>query len=81
MQSQEIVDDIDAAYKQHDAGQISFQAHKLKSSARTVGADKLADLCLALEGAGQRDEWSEIDLVAPTMQPEMERVKRYIDSL
>ena len=36
-----------------DAALISAEAHKLKSSARTVGAHQLADICLALEAAGK----------------------------
>jgi HPt (histidine-containing phosphotransfer) domain-containing protein len=34
----------------HDS--VRAEAHKLKSSARTVGAHELADLCLDLEEAG-----------------------------
>jgi HPt (histidine-containing phosphotransfer) domain-containing protein len=36
-----------------DYDRIRAEAHKLKSSARTVGAHRLADLCFELELAGK----------------------------
>ena len=50
---QEIIDCC-AALRTTEAAEI---AHKLKSSARSVGALKLGDLCELLEGAGLSAEW------------------------
>ncbi len=80
-QSEEIAADFETAFGQRDAAQVKFQAHKFKSSARTVGANKLADLCLALEVAGGEDNWLEIDRLAEALRPELERVKNYIAML
>ena len=80
-QSEEILSGIESAFEQRDEEQVSFLSHKLKSSARTVGADNLSDLCLALETASQHPDWDEIDILAPGMRPEVERVKRYVDRL
>ncbi|MFT5140589.1 MAG: two-component system sensor histidine kinase/response regulator [Lysobacterales bacterium] len=52
---------FDEAFQQRNAQDMAFQAHKLKSSARTVGADSLADLCLTLETDGKEANWTEID--------------------
>jgi len=76
-----IVDECEAAYEQRDADKISFQTHKLKSSARTVGADHLADICFSLELAGKSAKWGEIDRLFPALRPAMEGVRDYINGL
>lgn len=80
-QSEVIVAEFEAACGQREAGQVSFHTHKLKSSARTVGADALADLCFSLEAAGRQEDWSEIDRLSPQMRPAMERVKAHVSKL
>ncbi len=47
------VEQIRSAFHQDDLPAVGSLAHKLKSSARTVGADTLADCCLELETAGK----------------------------
>ena len=47
------VQQIRDAFEQKNLGELADQAHKLKSSARAVGANMLADCCLALELAGK----------------------------
>ncbi|MCG3168569.1 MAG: hypothetical protein CALGDGBN_00066 [Pseudomonadales bacterium] len=44
--------EIDAAVATGDIAQAGRVAHRLKSSARMVGASRLADACQALESAG-----------------------------
>jgi HPt (histidine-containing phosphotransfer) domain-containing protein len=78
-QSDEIVTDFESAYKRQDLKQISFLSHKLKSSARTVGANDLADLCFVLEKASKDSDWHGIDAVAEDLRPIVEGVKRYVD--
>ena len=60
---------------------VAKAAHKLKSSARSVGAVVLADLCLALETAGKADDWNEIEKTAPRLSGVMDSVTQYIVSL
>ncbi len=81
VQTEVIIAGFDTAYGQRDAAQVSFQAHKLKSSARTVGANSLADICLALELAGRDADWTGIDSLFPDLRPAMERVKGYVNGL
>ena len=80
-QTKDIIVDFDTAYGQRDAEQVSFHAHKLKSSARTVGADSLADLCLALELASQDADWTGIDSLFPQLRSAVERVNDYVSGL
>ena len=42
-----------AACRDRTAGGVKDAAHKLKSSARSIGANALADICVALEKAGK----------------------------
>jgi CheY-like chemotaxis protein/HPt (histidine-containing phosphotransfer) domain-containing protein len=81
VQTEDIIAQLETAYGRRDAEQFSFQAHKLKSSARTVGADGLAELCLDLELAGRKAAWSEIDWLFPELRPDFRKVKHYINEL
>jgi hypothetical protein len=81
IQTTQIVSNFEAAYMQRDADKISFHTHKLKSSARVLGANHLADLCFDLELAGRNADWGAIDNLFMAMRPAWERVKDYIDGL
>lgn len=73
-----IFDDIKSACEQRDTKQLAFQAHKLKSSARAVGANHLSDLCLDLETAGKADDWTGVDELVADLQPTIDCVKDYV---
>lgn len=47
---------LQVAYQDDELSKIKSQAHKLKSSAQTVGANSLADCCLALEMAAKAND-------------------------
>jgi CheY-like chemotaxis protein len=79
--SRDIVVKFDTAWEQRDEEQVIFLTHALKSSARTVGANRLADLCVALESAGKNADWMEIDRLYPALKPAMEQMTEYIQSL
>jgi PAS domain S-box-containing protein len=80
-QTKETIEIFDAAYELRDAEKISFHAHKLKSSARTIGANKFADLCLALELAGRESSWPEIERHIPLLNPLAMNLYRHIAEL
>lgn len=80
-ESEGIIAELDAACAERDAEQLSFHAHKLKTPARLVGADSLADVCLALELAGRETNWTGIDRLYPQLKPAMDRVKDYVNEL
>ena len=73
--------EIEAAFGDRSANGVAKAAHKLKSSARTVGADCLADLCQTLETAGNEENWDEIDKTAPLLAGAMQEVADYIGAL
>ncbi len=75
------VGEIEASFADHSADGVAKAAHKLKSSARSVGANELADLCQTLETAGKADDWDEIDKSAPRLSSTIQRVVEYIDNL
>jgi len=75
------VDEITASFDDRSADGVAKAAHKLKSSARSVGAHELADLCLALETAGKAEDWGEIEKAAPRLPNTIEKVVEYIDNL
>ena len=79
--SQDIIEEILAAQAKRTAAGVKDAAHKLKSSARSVGAIVLADLCVALETAGKATDWAAIDALAPKTQDEFREVEEFISKL
>jgi two-component system sensor histidine kinase/response regulator len=77
-QSLDSLSEFEVAHANRDDEKIGFHAHKLKSSARTVGADELADLCYELEVAGRSKNWDQIDKLAVGMRPAVTRVVYHI---
>jgi PAS domain S-box-containing protein len=74
------VEQIQNAIEENNLTELAGQAHKLKSSARTVGANELADCCLELEMAGK-----EGDALAAAQQRERltdlySRISQWIES-
>jgi len=76
-QADEILVEFETALSQGDVKQVRFHTHKLKSSARTVGANPLADLCFSLETAAHNSEWAEIEDLAGNLKPAVDLVKDY----
>ena len=74
------VAELQAAYAKRGDQDVGAVAHKLKSSARTVGADTLADLCLALEQEGKAADWAAIDASMPMLAPCFAAVEHFIDT-
>ncbi|EAU54417.1 PAS domain S-box protein [Mariprofundus ferrooxydans] len=56
------VEQIKTAHAKGDLRKAGELAHKLKSAARTVGANELADCCLAIEQAGKAGNGQDLDL-------------------
>ncbi len=74
----EVVEIIEKGLKSNDEATIGDAAHKLKSSARSIGANKLADICQALEEAGQAADQGTIEKLVPKLRPAVEAVVAYI---
>ena len=56
-------------------------AHKLKSSARAVGALALGKLCDAMEQAGKTGQVEALTMLLPRFEEEMASVDKYLASL
>jgi PAS domain S-box-containing protein len=63
------------------AGASSAAAHKLKSSARAVGALALGELCEEMEQAGKAGEVEALTVLLPRFEAEMAAVDDYLGSL
>ena len=76
--AEEIIAEILSACSDRKAEEVSFLAHKLKSSARLVGADALAESCLNLELAGRNAEWPVIDGLCSELIPKLTGIKAFV---
>jgi signal transduction histidine kinase/CheY-like chemotaxis protein/HPt (histidine-containing phosphotransfer) domain-containing protein len=69
------------AYGKQRSQDVAAIAHKLKSSSRSVGALKLADLCAAIEAAGSAGDPTKLAELVPDFEKEMAVVGGYLRSL
>ncbi len=79
--TQDGFNDIDTALKTGDIARVRELGHRIKSSARTVGAIGLADLCLALEKlpvSNPSDEVAQAQAIAARLWPLLELVTEQI---
>jgi HPt (histidine-containing phosphotransfer) domain-containing protein len=76
-----IINEIKTGWEKHSAEEIEMSAHKLKSSAKSVGANELGDICSILEIAGKEQDWASIDPLIPRLDPVMNDVEQYIKNL
>ncbi|MDE2387796.1 MAG: Hpt domain-containing protein [Betaproteobacteria bacterium] len=54
--------------------------HKLKSSARMIGASGFADLCEALERAGANNSWFDAELLMTKIPLLLERITQQLEN-
>lgn len=74
----EVVAEIESAYDAKDWVVVGAAGHKFKSSARTIGANQLADICGGLEEAGKSGDEKTIKKLMPRLRPAMDAVDAYI---
>jgi len=75
----EAIGDIEDAFAWRNHEKLSDAAHKLKSSARSMGALKLGDLCQTLEIAGREKNWSKIESAMPLVLVQEELVRQALN--
>jgi HPt (histidine-containing phosphotransfer) domain-containing protein len=75
------VEEMQEAYLHEDTLTISALGHKLKSSARSVGADGFAEICNALEDAGKQENLADIYMLLQTIAPLLDRIEQQIRKL
>jgi HPt (histidine-containing phosphotransfer) domain-containing protein len=74
-------DELRAAWQAGDAKTAGSIAHKLKSSARSVGALQLGELCAQMEQAGKAGDMTRLNELLPSFESESAAVDKYIGSL
>ncbi|SCY72834.1 PAS domain S-box-containing protein [Nitrosospira sp. Nl5] len=79
--SARIAADLRAASKAGEAATAGAAAHKLKSSARSVGALLLGDLCAEMEKAGKAGDIQALRALMPRFASVLAAVDKYIDLL
>ena len=76
-----IINEIKTGWENHSAEEIEMSAHKLKSSAKSVGANELGEICEILEIAGKKEDWETIEQLVPRLDAVMNDVEHYIKNL
>ena len=79
--SARIAAELRAACQRGEATATGAAAHNLKSSARSVGALKLGDLCAEMEQAGKAGENETLAVLLPGFEQELVAVEGCLDSL
>lgn len=79
-QTSDIVAEVDAAFADNSAEAVGALGHKLKSSARYMGAIALGDICEALQNAGEADDWAEIQKLVPQLHDVFDQTVASIES-
>ncbi len=81
LQAKTDLEEISSAFEQSDLSKVGFLGHKLKTSARTVGADTMADLFLSLELSAKKSDSDSIKEAIPKLKSALELLNNYIDNM
>ncbi len=76
--TKQMIEQIHVACDTRSANTLGDLAHKLKSTARSIGANALADTCQELESAVAEDDWKTIDELTPKIGGLVKTVKDFI---
>jgi DNA-binding response OmpR family regulator len=76
--AEDTIGQMQVAYLAEDTQTISALGHKLKSSARTVGANSFAEICEALELSGQQNNLTEIETLLTRLPPLLQKIGQQI---
>lgn len=68
------------AQSKKDLAELGRLGHKLKSSARTIGASSFADLCEGLEKTNTNNDWSGAELLLEKIPPLLERITQQLEN-
>lgn len=76
--AEDTIAQMQVAYLADDTQTISALGHKLKSSARTVGANSFAEICEALERSGQQNNLAEIQTLLARLPMLLQKIGQQI---
>jgi two-component system sensor histidine kinase/response regulator len=77
--TRETLGEMAAARGRRDLAVIGAQAHKLKSSALTAGAQRLGQICIELESSARSGDFARIESLVDEAQVVFERVVRKLE--
>lgn len=77
-QMKTIQQQVNGAFEDRNSEQLAFHAHKLKSSARMIGANRLSEICLELEMAGKKENWPAIESGHPAFESMIDNLEHEI---
>lgn len=78
-QTKEIIDEIDAALAQQDLQAVGDLGHKMKSSARYMGAMELGDVSEALQDAGKSGDAAAVATIVARLHDVFAATTKQID--
>ncbi len=73
-----IATELNEAYKATQYDQVCITAHKLKSSARYIGALRLGKLCEQIEHCGEKGGDAQLNELLARFKEEMAAVENYL---
>lgn len=73
--------EFDSAWQARNADALQAVAHKLKSSASTVGAVALAPLCGSIEVAAKSRSWVDIDRIYEALPLAVMAINKHIEHI
>ncbi len=79
--AEKLTTELYTAYQAGQSAMVGSLAHKLKSSARSVGALALGELCAEMEQAGKKNDAEALALLLPSFDAEIRSVKTFLDDL
>ncbi|MBT4888187.1 MAG: response regulator, partial [Rhodospirillales bacterium] len=79
--SQECHDEVGQAIMEKSLQGVADGVHKLKSAARTIGANDVADTCEKMELASKGGDWAPVKNLAPDLSRQLNDVFDYIEHL
>ncbi|HKK42089.1 MAG TPA: Hpt domain-containing protein [Bacteroidales bacterium] len=75
------IEEIVNAHHDKSLDKLEMASHKLKSSARSIGAYLLGDTCEQIEHASKHNDWTTIDELVPQLDSMMANIKSQIKEI
>lgn len=70
-----LINQLKVSYSNQDFKSINMAAHTLKGSSATMGLEKIADLCLAIEISSKRQENSQLRIHISNVESEYAQIR------
>jgi PAS domain S-box-containing protein len=78
--AQRALTELEPAWSARDHAQIGFAGHKLKSSAKACGANRLAWVFAELERLAKTESWPALDARRRELPPLLDQIEKYVSA-